>query len=355
MTEQPIATGLAPRLERYLDGLTAKRGALGAPQVRLLGPGIDVAYGDQELPFHAASVGKLFTGVVVLQLVSEGELQLDAPIDEILPASRLKGLLASGVAAPTVLQLLQHVGGVADYYESDLGRRNGIVHELAADPHQVWTPDALLDFTRDHKRPIAEPGRRFRYSDTGFVLLGKAIDAVSGMRYHETVAARIIKPLELRRTFLPRLTEPLEGEARIAACYNGRHDLSQTNALSCGWAGGGVASTPADLVRFSRALHGGELLARSEYAVMTDIRNRVRAGIHYGAAMMELRFDGFSPMLRGYPRPVGHLGSLGTYLFHDRERGTHLAMNFHSRREISRSIRAAIAIEGAFRRSVKAA
>lgn len=343
-------TALAHRLHELLDRITARRGVLGAPQVRLLGPDCEFAYGDQQLPFHAASIGKLYTGVVVLQLVAEGLLRLDTAIDEVLPQSRLDGLITAGVRAPTVLELLRHVGGVADYYESDFGRRNGLVHELGIHPERTWTPDDLLDFTRSNKRPIAEPGAKFRYSDTGFVLLGKVIEAVTGTSFHETVTARIIDPLELRRTFLPRLTLPIDGTDDIAPCYNGARDLSNTPALSCGWAGGGIASTPGDLIRFSAALHGGELLPERELGVMTDVRHRVRAGVHYGAAMMELRFDGFSPLLRGYERPVGHLGSLGTYLFHNRELNTHLVMNFHSRREISRSIRVAIAVERELRR-----
>ena len=62
------------------------------------------------------------------------------------------------------------------------------------------------------------------------------------------------------------------------------------------------------------------------------------------AAILALR-QTFSPLLRGLPRPIGHLGSLATYLFHDPASGTHLVMNFHARREMSRAIRSAIAVE----------
>lgn len=332
------------------DRMTARRRGLGTPQMRIVGPGLHADYGDQDTPFHAASIGKLFTGVVVLALAAEREVTLDSRVDEVLPSRMVKGLVYPGATPPSILQLLRHEGGVPDYYEDEGWRRNGLVRVIAADPQRVWTPDALLDATRERKRPKTRPGERFLYSDTGYVLLGKIIEAVTGKTYHRVVTERIIEPLNLKRTFLPRLTTPIEGEATLAPCYLGTRDLSLTHALSCGWAGGGVASTPGDLVRFSQALHGGELLAQPEYRVMTDIQHRVRPGIHYGAALMQLRFEGFSPLLRGYARPIGHLGSLGTYLFYSQEHGTHLAMNFHSRREISRSIRAAIAIEGMLRK-----
>jgi D-alanyl-D-alanine carboxypeptidase len=54
---------------------------------------------------------------------------------------------------------------------------------------------------------------------------------------------------------------------------------------------------------------------------------------------MQLRYDGFSPFLRGMPRPVGHLGVTGAHMFGDAGSGIHLAMNFHSTREMYRSFR----------------
>lgn len=341
-------------LRARLDRITRRRGPrLGSPQLRLIGPDLDFSYGDQETPFHAASIGKLFTGVVVLQLMAERRLDLETGIQEIIGAEVLRGLVAAGSRPPTVIELLRHESGVDDYYENTPGQRNGLVRELARDPLRSWTPDALLDFTRQHKHPVAAPGEKFRYSDTGFVLLGKTIEALSGESYETAVTNRIIDRLGLERTFLPGRTKPLSGlganRDTIAPCFLSTTDLSRSGALSCGWAGGGIASTPRELILFSEALHGGQLLTETQYTVMTDIRNRVRSGIHYGAAMMELRYDGFSQFLRNYPRPLGHLGSLGTVLLYSPKRKTHLAMNFHSRREIPRSIRTAILIEGVLR------
>ncbi|WP_024356798.1 serine hydrolase domain-containing protein [Leucobacter chironomi] len=335
---------LEPLRARF-DRIARRRGRLGAPQVLLRAPGVEFTYGDQSTPFHAASIGKLATGAIVLQLARGEAFGLDTGIDALLPAREIAGLFAPGSRPPTVLELLRHTSGAADYFEGDRGRRNGLVRVVAAQPDRVWTPAEMLDFAREHHRPVGVPGERFRYSDTGYVLLGRLIEEVGGAAYHEAVRDRIVEPLGLERTFLPGLTSPARGEDRLAPCYVGRDDLSASGALSCGWAGGGIAATPADLIAFSEALHGGRLVTPRELAIMTDVRSRVRSGIHYGAAMMELRFDGFSPLLRGLPRPVGHLGSLATYLFHDRARGAHLVMNFHARREISRAIRAAITVE----------
>lgn len=336
------APGVEPRLREHFDRVTRRRGGLGAPQIALRGPDVEFAYGDQQTPFHAASIGKLFTAVIVMQLVEAGRLALDSRIDELLPAATVRGLFAADAPSPTVLELLQHYSGAADYFEGRRGAR--LIDEVAANPDRVWTPEEMLDFARERLGPIADPGRRFRYSDTGYVLLGLAIEEIVGEAYHDAVSTRIVEPLGLERTFLPRLTAPARGDRRIAPCYLGRQDLSGTAALSCGWAGGGVAATPGELLRFGEALHGGELIGEESLAVMRAMRGRVRAGIHYGAGMMQLRFDGFSPMLRGMPRPLGHLGSLSTALLYDPGSRSHLVMNFHARREMSRSVRSAIAV-----------
>ena len=59
---------------------------------------------------------------------------------------------------------------------------------------------------------------------------------------------------------------------------------------------------------------------------------------------MQLRFEGFMPLLRGLPRPVGHLGVLGTHLFVDPDRGTSVVLNFHDTREMVASFQTHIRI-----------
>jgi len=73
--------------------------------------------------------------------------------------------------------------------------------------------------------------------------------------------------------------------------------------------------------------------------------NRFRPGILYGAGLMEVRFEGFFPLLRGLPRPVGHIGVLATHMFFDPVNRAHIVMNFGSTREMVRSFRTLTQIE----------
>jgi len=343
------STAAFARIERALERVTRTRARKGlpAPQIAVCSPRGDLAWGDQDQAFLAASITKLFTGVIVLQLAESGRLALDTRVDALLPAETIAGLFRADAPAPTVLDLLQHRSGAADYFEGT--RRASVLAELLRDPQRTWTPSDLLEFSRTHQAPVGRPGERFRYSDTGFVVLGLIIEELTGREFHDVVHEQIIEPLELTRTFLPRLTEPAEGDSAVAPVYIAGQELSTAPGLSCAWAGGAIASTTSDLLAFSEALHSGRLISDEHLRLMATPTGRVRAGIHYGAAMMELRFEGFSPLLRGQSRPLGHLGSTGTSLCYDPASRTHVAMNFHAREEMPRLIRTAIAIHMSLR------
>ncbi len=151
----------------------------------------------------------------MLRLVEAGRLALDTRVDTLLPAEELAGLFRDDAAAPTVLDLLQHRSGAADYFE---GRRGAsVMKAVLAHPELPWTPAELLDFTRERLRPVGRPGERFHYSDTGFVLLGRIIEELDGRAYHEAVHAHIIDPLELTRSFLPRRDRPRRRQLRPGA------------------------------------------------------------------------------------------------------------------------------------------
>ena len=69
---------------------------------------------------------------------------------------------------------------------------------------------------------------------------------------------------------------------------------------------------------------------------------------------MEVRFEGFMPLLRGMPRPVGHIGILATHLFHDPVHDADIVLNFASTREMVRSFRTLITIEQELQRAQRA-
>lgn len=332
-------TEFGTRLDRHLDHVTRRRGTLGAPQVSVLAPalGIDYRFGDATLPFHAASVGKLVTAALVMQLCEAGLVTPHTPVADVLPADEVAGLFRTGEV--TLEQLLTHTSGSADYFDGRVSSGLRVSKEAVADPDRLWTPQDLLAVSRERQRPVAGPGERFHYSDTGFVVLGRVLEEVAGEAFDRLVHHRILGPLGLRRAFLPYRSAPEIGTTELAPMHLGRTDISRFRSLTCDWAGGGIAATADEWALLSAALHDGRLVGPESLAYLARRRNRFRPGLEYGAGMMEVRFEGFAPWLRRQPRLLGHIGVTATHLFHDPVHGADIAMNFGSTREMARSFR----------------
>jgi D-alanyl-D-alanine carboxypeptidase len=127
-------------------------------------------------------------------------------------------------------------------------------------------------------------------------------------------------------------------------------EVSRFTSLSCDWAGGGIVSTTADLLVFSRALARGELVNSTSYAAMRIFEHKFRTGIHYGLGLMELHFEEFFFLLRGLPRVTGHIGVLATHMFYDAATDTHIVMNLADSRRMTESFRLLIDLLGIIKR-----
>src|SRR5690606_25098216 len=163
-------------------------------------------------PFFIASVTKRFIITLVLQAHERGELDLAAPIGRYLPAETTTGLHVLGgidrTPAITVRHLASHTSGLPDHFEK---RRGGpsLNEHLAAGRDAAWTFEDMLRTTRERQRPHFEPQdltaarQKARYSDTGFQLLIRIVETVTGRPFADLLTERILAPLGLERTWLP--------------------------------------------------------------------------------------------------------------------------------------------------------
>ena len=336
MPRSTSAGSVAAQLDRHLERESRRRARNGlpAPQVLVSAPELEYRSGDQDAPFHAASVGKLATAALVRQEIERGRIDVSTPVAEVLDPAELDGLFAAeGV---TIGQLLGHTSGIADYFEGRVTSGERFRRRLEAEPDREWTPAELLAFTREHQRPIAAPGRRFHYSDTGYVLLGRVVETLDRRDFAAALRARVLEPAGMRDSVLWR-REP--GPERIQPALLGDLDLGARAAATCDWAGGGIVTTLDDLRRLLIALVDGTVIDPASFAAMTDARSRLRPGIRYGQGAMALDFGGFLPLLRGLPATVGHLGALGVHAFIDVEHEAIYVANHHSTREMGASFR----------------
>ena len=274
-TSSGSGAGPVRTTQQGLDALVADDGFPGALAavrtsaggVRDLTAGVGDVETGQRVPrdgqVRIASNTKTFTAAVVLQLVGEGRVDLDAPIERYLPGLvRGEGIDGSAI---TVRQLLQHTSGLPDYDVDVIGDDYLAVQHRFVEPHQV------LALGLDDPALFA-PGTSWDYSNTNYVLAGLLVQEVTGRPVGEEITRRIIEPLGLRDTYWPA-----EGEQEL----RGRHphgywqttpeepltDVSVQDP-SFGWAAGQLVSTPGDLLEFFTALVDGEVLAPAQLAEM---------------------------------------------------------------------------------------
>ncbi|MFJ9457656.1 serine hydrolase domain-containing protein [Kitasatospora sp. NPDC101447] len=202
---------------------------------------------------------KTFTAVVVLQLVGEGKVDLDAPVDTYLPGLvRGDGIDGRRI---TVRQLLQHTSGLPDY--------EGLIDEASL-RDRYFEPRDLLDIALRQKQQFA-PGERFGYSSTGYVLAGLVVQRVTGRPLAEEIDRRVVRPLGLRHTYFPAVGDRTIREPHPKGYRKDTagplQDFTELDP-SAGWAAGQMISTDSDLNRFFSELLAGHLLPPAQLAQM---------------------------------------------------------------------------------------
>ncbi|MFE9775213.1 serine hydrolase domain-containing protein [Streptomyces sp. NPDC005931] len=218
--------------------------------------------------FRIGSVTKIMTAVVLLQLVDEGKLTPDTPVERHLP-----GLLSDDRV--TVRHLLSHRSGLYDYTD-DLFART--VPGFEAVRTRVFTLRELVRMSLRHPRTGA-PGGAHRYSNTNFVVAGMLIRKLTGRSLATEYRARIITPLGLRDTFYVHPRTALPGRHARGYLTPDPPGAAQVDATeqTASWAqsAGAVISSARDLNTFLSALLGGRLISAASLA---EMRRWVPAG-----------------------------------------------------------------------------
>ncbi|MEX1376534.1 MAG: serine hydrolase domain-containing protein [Eubacteriales bacterium] len=282
---------------------------------------------DAKLPFHTASVGKAFTATLIGTLIDEGKMSLDDLASAYLGDDILDGLFEyEGVDYShevTIAQLLSHTSGAADYFDDKTIGEKSMKELIVENPDTFWTPNDLLDFSRNYQKTVGKPGEKYHYSDTGYILLGLIIESVSGQSFHAMLHERIFDPLEMDDTYLMFYSEPKNEKRPIADIWLGGVNIKDYQSLSIDWAGGGMISTADDLAKFVRSLNQYEIVSLKTLDSMYQFDNyKFINGIHYGYGYMEYHFGEFMPTLKSMPKYVGHMGVLGTQMFYDKSTDT---------------------------------
>lgn len=284
------------------------------------GSGWNWSYGFADAPYFIASITKLYTTAIVMQLVGEGRLELDAPIDRYLAADMVAGLNVTDgqdrSSDITIRHLLAHTSGIADYFEQDR-RDGGTTFSRALETDAGWSFAEALEIAKHQMRAKFAPGQpgKAYYSDTNYQLLGAIIESVSGETYAAALDRRIFTALDLRRSYLfsPRTLELYESVSPLL--YDTRPIRIPRVMASVG-PDGGIVSTAAESSRFLRAFMSGELFPLDYLAQMQREWRRIFFPLQYGTGIMRFALPRFMTGFRRVPPMIGHSGASGAVAFH---------------------------------------
>lgn len=194
--------------------------------------------------FQIGSISKVWTATLVMQLVDEGKIDLDAPIVEMLPEFRVADPAVT--AQVTMRHLMAHTSGIDGDVFTDTGRGDDCVARYV---------DALADVPQNH--PI---GATFSYCNSGYVLMGRVVEQVTGLSWDAAIRERLVVPLGLERTVtLPE--EALLHRAAVGHVGADEHGPVPTSTWSLPRSvgpAGLISCSAADLLAFARLhLAGG--------------------------------------------------------------------------------------------------
>lgn len=253
------------------------------------------AYGDankdysvpnrKDTKFNLGSANKNFTAVVIAQLVEEGKLSWEDPLSKFIPD------FPDSAAAKKIKikHLLSHTAGLGPYFTRTFIESSRARWRTVDDMMKLARPDTMR----------WEPGTAYRYSNTGFLVLGKVIEIVEGRSYYDVVRDRIYKPLGMTSTDsyeLDRVNPNLAVGYTKRAGPNGieyRNNVFE-HVIRGGPQGGGF-SNASDMLKYAEALRTGKLIKRNTLELMRSPKPELKAPKYgYGFALFE------SPQIWGH-------------------------------------------------------
>ncbi len=259
------------RLQALIDSIAADDEAVPGTALAVISPSRDIDWAGAagvadpaaelpmtpDRPVRIASNTKTYVAAAVLRLAETGRIELDAPIDALLPGELTELLESDGYdpSAIRVRHLLTHTGGLDDH-----GAADAYTEAVLADPTHHWSPAEQVRGLVEWCDPVGEPGQYYQYSDTGYVLLGVIVERLTG----ESLASAVrrldrLDELALGATWWEILEPAPAGVPDRAHQFYGETDVTDFLPYFDLYGGGGIATTVGDLAHFFNAVLRGRV------------------------------------------------------------------------------------------------
>ena len=253
------------KLDQFFDRLAEKNKAMGSLIIAKDGTvlytrtiGYSQINGNEKKPLSAASrfrigsITKMFTAVMILQLVEEGKLQLSDTLDKFFPQ-------IPNARKITIAQILAH--------------RSGIPNSRPASKTNAVTKDELLTII-SKGTPEFEPDTKHSYSNSGFFILGLIVEKLTGKSYAEALKERITSRIGLKDTYAATGDIDVNKNETLAYIHFGGDWKQETEIHSSILFGGGqIVSTPNDMAKFIHALFDLKLISQETLNQMKTMRD----------------------------------------------------------------------------------
>lgn len=202
-------------------------------------------------PMHIASTSKTFTGIAVLRMVQEGKISLTDTINRFFPDLPYYDI--------TVQMLLTHRSGLPNYLYFMSNNKWGIGKDGKWNRKFASNEDVLKMLIEKRPDLTGQPGKRFNYSNTNYILLALIIEKISGRSYPDYMQEKWFKPLQMNNSFVFTLKDTLTATPSFSASgtYWGYDFLDAT------YGDKNIYSTPQDLLKWDQALYSDQVLRPS--------------------------------------------------------------------------------------------
>jgi D-alanyl-D-alanine carboxypeptidase len=254
---------------------------------------------DTNTVFGIGSVTKQFTAAAIMRLSEQGKLSLDDDINKFLPDFPTQGHIV------TIRHLLTHTSGIKSYTAVDEFWSKGAFVELSTEEVLAYIKDRDFDFV---------PGKQFKYSNTGYYILGAIIEQASAVTYPQYLQEEFFIPLNMNNSRCDSITENKENLAQGYTLKDNKLQEDAQQAIVNYGGAGMIISNASDLVKWNTALFGGKVVSKESLEQMilpTILPGGASTGYGFGLNLGDLNahraimhsggMPGYSALLAYFP------------------------------------------------------